>query len=277
MALWAGNHVLGRWANGLIPPMTLSFLRWLAAAVLILPFAWPSIRRDWTVIRANVPILLVLGFMGAGIYNTLQYLALTETTATNAAILNSWGPVVILLTGTLAFGDKLGLHHFSGMALALTGVAVVMLKGELDQLSEIAFNRGDLVMVFATAVWAVYTSLMRLRPAISTLSFIGLTYTIAAFVNLPLATFEYVNGQMVQWSAETAAAVAYAAVFASLVAYWCYAYAVEVIGSNRTGAFIHLIPLFTSALAVLLLGEQPALYHAAGFGLILSGVIIANR
>jgi drug/metabolite transporter (DMT)-like permease len=277
MALWAGNHILGRWANGLIPPMTLAFLRWSLAALLVMPFAFSAIRTDWPVIRANVPRILLLGFIGSGIYNTLQYIALTETTATNAAILNSWGPVMILLTGAAFFGDRLRPHHFVGMALALAGVAVVMLHGELSRIATLSFNHGDLVMLFATGVWAVYTTLLRTRPAISTLSFVGLTYAIAGFVNLPLAAWEHAHGLHVQWSMEVGMAIAYAAIFASLVAYLFYARSVEIIGPNRTGAFIHLIPLFTSALAVVLLGEEPALYHAAGFALILTGVYLVQR
>lgn len=277
MALWAGNHILGRWANGLIPPMTLAFLRWSLAAVLILPFAWPSIRADWAVIRTHWVRMLVLGFLGSGIYNTLQYIALTGTTATNAAILNSWGPVLIVLAGAALFGDRLRANQLGGMALSLMGVAVVVLQGDPARLQTLTFNQGDLVMLFATAVWSLYTALLRTRPAISTLSFVGVTYVIAGFVNLPLAAWEHAQGLHVAWSAATVAAVLYAGVLASLVAYLCYARAVEIIGANRTGAFIHLIPLFTSLMAMVLLGEQPAAYHAAGFGLILAGVWTATR
>lgn len=277
MAIWAGNHILGRWANGLIPPMTLAFLRWSVAALLILPFALPAMRTDWTVIRANVPRLLLLGFMGSGIYNTLQYIALTETTATNAAILNSWGPVLIVLAGTVLFGDRLRAPQVGGMLVSLMGVAVVVLQGDISRLPTLEFNRGDLVMLFATGVWALYTALLRTRPAISTLSFVGVTYMIAGVVNLPLAAWEHVQGLHVQWSGATLAAIAYAAVLASLVAYLFYAHSVETIGPNRTGVFIHLIPLFTSLMAMVLLGEEPAAYHAAGFALILGGVFIAQR
>ena len=277
MALWAGNHILGRWANGLIPPMTLAFLRWSLAAVLILPFAWASIRTDWPVIRANWKRMALLGFMGSGIYNTLQYIALTGTTATNAAILNSWAPVLIVLAGAALFGDKLRSNQVGGMALSLLGVAVVVLHGDPGRLHTLSFNHGDLVMLFATAVWSLYTALLRTRPQISTMSFVGVTYAIAGFVNLPLAAFEHAQGLTVQWSMATAAAVLYAGVLASLVAYLFYARGVEIIGANRTGAFIHLIPLFTSIMAIVLLGEEPALYHAAGFGLILAGVWTATR
>ncbi|MCU0731966.1 MAG: DMT family transporter [Hyphomonas sp.] len=277
MALWAGNHILGRWAHGNIPPMTLAFLRWSLAALLMFPFAYRSIRDDWPVIRREWPRLLLLGFMGSGIYNTLQYIALTGTTATNAAILNSWGPILIVLAGAALFRDKLRANQVTGMALSLIGVGVVVLQGEFERIATLSFNRGDLVMLFATGVWALYTALLRTRPKISTVSFAGVTYIIAGFVNLPLAGWEYAHGDIMEITPQTVAAVLYAGVLASLVAYYCYASSVELIGANRTGVFIHLIPLFTSIMAMVLLGEQPALHHAAGFALILAGVFIAQR
>ena len=276
MFFWAGNHILGRWANGIIPPMTLAFLRWSLAALLILPFAWSSIRSDWEVLRQNKARMLMLGFLGSGIYNTLQYIALTETTATNAAILNSWAPVLIMALGAVIFSDRLRLNQFAGMGLSLLGVAVVVLRGDVEQAASLTFNRGDLVMLFATAVWALYTTLLRTRPEVSTLTFVGVTYAIAGLVNLPLAGYEYAQGMEIVWSWETVAAVAYAAVLASLVAYLFYARGVEILGPTRSGAFIHLIPLFTSLMAMALLGEEPALYHAAGFALILGGLALAS-
>ena len=277
MALWAGNHILGRWAHGHIPPMTLAFLRWTLAAVLMFPFAYGAIRADWPVIRQNWRRMLLLGFMGSGIYNTLQYIALTETTATNAAILNSWGPILIVLAGSAIFGERMRAMQIIGMIVSLVGVGVVVLQGEFVRIYSLAFNRGDLVMLFATGVWALYTALLRLRPQISTMSFAGVTYVIAGIVNLPLAAWEYAQGQVMEISAETIAAVIYAGVLASLVAYFFYARSVEIIGANRTGVFIHLIPLFTSVLAFVFLGEAPTTYHAVGFPLILAGVFLAQR
>jgi uncharacterized membrane protein len=164
--------------------MTLAFLRWSLAAVLMFPFAYGAMRADWPVIRQNWKRMLLLGFMGSGIYNTLQYIALTETTATNAAILNSWGPILIVIAGASLFGDRLRATQIIGMLVSLVGVAVVVLHGEVERISTLAFNRGDLVMLFATGVWALYTALLRTRPPISTMSFAGVTYVIAGFVNL---------------------------------------------------------------------------------------------
>ena len=277
MALWAGNHVVGRWATGQIPPMTFAFLRWIGAALIVLPFVVADIRKDWPVIRANLPILTMLGLLGSGYYNTLQYIALTGTTVTNAAILNSWAPVLIAAAGAVIFKDRLRPIQIGGLALSLAGVAVVILHGDPARLATLTFNQGDLVMLFATAEWAAYTTLLRKRPAISTLSFAGLTYTFAGLANAPLAAYDYATGHYVVWSWASVAAIAYAAILASVIGYFLYARSVEIIGATRSGAFIHLIPLFASIMALTLLGEAPQLYHAAGFGLILAGVALASR
>ncbi len=277
MLLWAGNHVIGRWAAGNIPPMTLAFLRWAGAALIVLPLAWPSLERDRTAIVENWHILLLLGLLGSGCYNTLQYIALTETTVANAAILNSWAPVLIAGAAAVLFGDRLSRRQMGGLALSLVGVAIIILRGQYATLATFAFNRGDLVMVVATAIWAAYTTLLRFRPDISTLSFAAVTYTIAGIANLPLAFYEYANGQRIVETWAALGAIVYAAVLASFVAYYLYARSVEIIGGTRTGSFIHLIPLFASVMGLVFLGETPHFYHAAGFALIVSGVWMAAR
>jgi drug/metabolite transporter (DMT)-like permease len=277
MIFWSGNNVLGKWAVGSIPPMTFAFLRWSVAGLILLPFAMSSIRRDWPIIRANLPILTVLGLLGSGYYNTLQYVALTETSVANAAILNSWAPVLIAAAGALLFKDRLRPVQIGGLALSLLGVTIIILRGDPALLTTLSFNRGDLVMVFATAVWAAYTTLLRKRPAISTLSYAGITYLFAGFANAPLAAYEFASGQHVVWSWTAVAAIAYAAVLASVIGYALYARSVEIIGATRAGAFIHLIPLFATTLAIVALGERPQPYHAAGFVMILAGVALASR
>lgn len=277
MLIWAGNHVLGRWAAGHIPPMTLAFLRWSLAALVMLPLARHDLRRDMETMRRNVPLLLLLGLMGSGLYNTLQYVALTTTTVSNAAILNSWAPILIAVFGALFFQDRLRWMQAGGILMSLAGVLVVILHGDPARLSSLTFNRGDLIMLMATSIWALYTTLLRLRPAISTLSFAAVTYAIAGFANLPLAIYEHTQGLEIRWSPEVVAAILYAGLLASVLAYYLYAAGVETLGPTRAGAFIHLVPLFASALALLLIGEAPELYHFAGFALIVAGVATAVR
>jgi len=277
MLMWAGNHVVGKWAAGNIPPMTLAFLRWSGAALIMLPIAWSSLKAEREAIRANFGRMVMLGILGSGAYNTLQYLALTETTVTNAAILNSWAPVLIAVAGAILFADKLKPWQIAGLGISLVGVTTIVLKGSLATLAGFSFNIGDVLMLIATAIWAGYTTLLRTRPALSTLSFAAFTYTVAGLANLPLAAYEYANGQHMLATPQVYLAVVFTAIFPSCIAYFFYARGVEIIGATRTGAFIHLIPLFASIMAIVFLGEQPHLYHAAGFGLILTGVWLASR
>lgn len=277
MLFWAGNHVIGKWADGHIPPMTLAFFRWMGAALLMLPLARAALVQDWQTVRHSWPMLLLLGVLGSGLYTTLQYIALTHTDVTSSSILNSWAPVVIAAAGAIIFSDKLRASQMAGLALSLCGVLAIVLRGDITMLATLQFNRGDLIMVLATLIWATYTTLLRLRPAISTASFAAITFTIAAFVNLPLAVWEYAEGARVAWSWGVVAAIAYTVLPASLVGYFLYARAVEIVGATRTGAFIHFIPLFASLMAIGLLGERPALYHLVGFTAILAGVTLASR
>lgn len=277
MLCWAGNFVVGRWVAGHVPPLTLAALRWTGASLLILPLARAHLRADWPLIRAHVPMLIFLGVMGSGVFNTLQYIALTQTTATSAAVINSSGPVMIALAAVLFFGARLRLVQAAGIAVSLVGVAIVLSRGDLAQLASLGHNRGDVLMVVAVVGWAFYTSLLHKRPAIHPLSFAALTYMVAAALNLPLSAAELAAGAHVEASTRALAAIAYTAVFPSLIAYLCYARGIEIIGATRGGVFMHLIPLFAGVLSMVFLGEAPHLYHAAGFALILAGVFLAAR
>lgn len=275
MLFWAGNYTIGRWAAGHVPPVTLAFLRWTGAALLVLPLAWGRLEADWPEIRAKLPLLLFLGATGSGLFNTLQYIALTGTTATSAGIINSATPVLIVLGSFFLNAERVHAVQITGILTSLAGVLVVMAKGDLQQLSALSFNHGDLVMFAAIAIWALYTALLGWRPRIHPLSFAAVTYVIASLLNAVLAAIEVAGGAAVHWSPASVAAILYTAVFPSFLAYLFFNRGVEIIGPARAGAFMHLVPLFTGALAVLFLGEAPALYHAAGLALILAGVWLA--
>ena len=277
MLCWAGNFVVGRWIVGHVPPLTLAALRWTGASLLILPLALTYLRRDWPLIRAHAPMLVFLGVMGSGVFNTIQYVALRETTATSAAVINSSGPVMIALAAVLFFGGRLALVQAAGIAVSLVGVAIVLTRGDPSALAALGQNRGDLLMVVAVVGWAFYTSLLHKRPAIHPLSFAAVTYVVAAGLNAPLALGELALGAHVETSASALGAIAYTAIFPSLIAYLAYARGVEIIGATRAGAFMHLIPLFAGLLSMALLGEAPRAYHAAGFAAILIGVFLAAR
>lgn len=275
MLFWAGNFVVGRWAAGNVPPVTLAFLRWSGAAVLILLLAWRALRADWPILRANAGIVLGLGLLGSGLFNTLQYLALTETTAVNASILQSAGPALIALAGFLIQRERAAPNALIGIAVSLAGVLVVVAQGSWRTLALLKLNHGDLVMLAAMVIWALYTVLLARRPAADPLAFAAATYIIAALVNLPLAAGEQWLGARIVPSAAAWLAIAYTAIFPSFLAYLCFNRGVEIVGATKAGVTMNLVPLFASVLAMAVLGEQPALYHWVGFALIVAGIWLA--
>lgn len=277
MLFWAGNYTIGRWAAGHVPPVTLAFLRWTGATLLILPFAWSAIRSEWPLIRRSAGPLLLLGVTGSGLFNTLQYLALTSTTATSAGIINSATPVLIVLLSFALNGERVRPGRLLGILTSLIGVLVVMTKASPAALSALEVNRGDVVMLVAIVFWAIYTALLERRPRISAFAFAAVTYIIASGLNALLSAAEVLGGARVDWTAASVAAIAYTAIFPSFLAYLFFNRGVEIIGPARAGAFMHLVPLFTGALALIFLGEVPQLYHAVGLVLILSGVWLAAR
>ncbi|MGO9544705.1 MAG: DMT family transporter [Rhodomicrobium sp.] len=276
-AFWAGNMVLGRAISGVIPPVTLACLRWTLASLIFLPFAWPYLRKDAHEIWCSRLILLFLGFIGPACYNTLSYLGLVSTEALNGLILSAAGPVFIAVTAWSIFGDRPGAGQLAGMAIGFFGVILVVAKGDLMSLAAFRFNRGDLLVLAGMTCWSVYTAFLRKRPRMSWQSYNFVTYAIAAIANVPLAFAEYRLGYTMTANWATAAAIFYVAIFPSLVAYVFYNRAVELLGPAPAGLYLFLIPVFGALLATILLHEKLQMFHAAGFALIIAGVLIGSR
>lgn len=274
---WAGNQVVGRAMAGTVPPITLGFIRWALATLILLPFAWSSLKADWPVVRANLAFLAFLGMIGGGAINTLSYIGLNYTTAMNALILNSAAPVFIVLFCVLIFRDHITARQWAGIAISIMGVLAVVLRGDFTMLADLSLNRGDLLVIAGMACWGVYTALLRKRPPIAPLSFAAATFAAAAVMNLPLAAGEALTGHLPHATAAAAVAFVYVGIFPSVLAYLFFNRGVELIGASRAGVFTHLVPLFGAVLAIVLLGERPGLYHAAGFALILAGIWLAAR
>jgi drug/metabolite transporter (DMT)-like permease len=277
MVFWAGNSVVARGIHQTVPPLALAWVRWTLAAMLILPFAWPHLRRDWPVIRANWPILVLLGTIGAGTFIALYYHGISKTSAINALVINSAVPILIPLATFLMYGERIAGRQATGIAVSLAGVLVVLSKGDANVLAAMDLNQGDLWVLGAMAVWSVYTALLRKQPPIHWLSFAAITFAVASFVNLPMFIGEHLLFRQIHWTREAVIAIAYVATLPSVVAQIFYIRGVELIGSTRTGVFMHLVPMFGAIMAIAFLGETLHLFHLAGFALILLGVWLASR
>jgi drug/metabolite transporter (DMT)-like permease len=274
---WAGNAIVGRLAAGHIPPVTLSFARWFFAFLLILPFAWKHLVRDWPAIRKSLPLLILISITGIGAFNTLQYWSLEHTQALNTLLLQSAAPLIVALWSLILLGVRLTLAQALGVLLSLAGVLVILLHGDVTTLSAISFNKGDLIFTVALIIFALYSVLTLKRPPMHGLSFAAFTFGAGAATLVPLLIWELYARPVMAFDGPNLLTLFYVAVFPSVVAYLCFNRGVRLIGANRAAPFFHVVPVFGSVMAIVFLGEHPQLFHIVGFALVLTGVFVASR
>src|SRR3954449_9544670 len=274
---WAGNAIVGRLAAGHIAPVTLSFLRWSFAFLIILPFSWKHLVRDWAAIRSRLGIMILLSITGIGAFTSLQYWALEHTQALNTLLLQSAGPLVVAVWSLLLLGVRLTLAQAAGVLLSMAGVLVILLHGDLTTLSKIDFNKGDLIFLVALIIFALYSVLTLKRPRMHPLSFVAFPFGAGAACLIPLFIWELFARPPMEFNTANLLTLAYVALFPSTLAYLCFNRGVQLIGANRAAPFFHVVPVFGTAMSIVFLGEHPQAFHFIGFALVLTGVFVASR
>jgi drug/metabolite transporter (DMT)-like permease len=257
--------------------VTLSFLRWSFAFLIILPFAWKHLVRDWAAIRSHLGIMILLSITGIGAFNTLQYWALEHTQALNTLLLQSAGPLVVAVWSLLLLGVRLTLAQAAGVMLSMAGVLIILMHGDLTKLSGIDFNIGDLIFIVALAIFGIYSVLSLKRPDIHGLSFVAFTFGAGAACLIPLFIWELFARPLMQIDTANLLTLFYVALFPSTIAYLCYNRGVQLIGANRAAPFFHVVPVFGTIMSIVFLGEHPQAFHFIGFALVLAGVFVASR
>ncbi|GAB2899754.1 DMT family transporter [Uliginosibacterium flavum] len=275
---WSGNWVVGRGFRGDVPPVALAFWRWMIALACVLPFAWPHRAEAWPALRAHWRILLALGLLGITGYNTLAYLGLQTTTATNGVLLNSFIPIVIIGLGCAFLGKRLHALQSLGVSVSLAGVTVIVAHGELVRLATLSFNPGDLWIMVSVFVWAGYTLLLQRRPAgLAPMLLLALLTAIGLLGLLPFYLWELAQGRVIHATLPALAGIAYTGIFPAFLGYVFWNRAVARVGAASAGLFIHLMPVATPLLSALFLGEAPQAYHFAGMALIIAGIFLSTR
>lgn len=284
--MWAGNAVVGRMAVGLVPPITLNALRWGLALLLLLPLGWRVLQHPaqaWS----RRGYLSLLGLLGMGSYNALQYMALHTSTPLNVTLIAASSPVWMLAIGTIGWRVKPSSREVMGAALSLIGVALVIARGQWTTLLQIRFVAGDVLMVAAVMSWALYSWLLARPPAamrseqrpnwnwaeflwIQT-AFGLLWCTLATGVEWSLFDAH------IEWSGAVIALLLFVAIGPAILAYRCWGLGVATVGPAVAGFFVNLTPLFTAILSAALLGEWPQWFHGLAFGLIVAGIVVSSR
>jgi drug/metabolite transporter (DMT)-like permease len=273
---WAGNIVLGRGVVGAVPPIALAYWRWTGAFLLAVGFAWPRLRDDLPILRRHWRMMLLLSATGIATYNTMSYIGLTSTTALNVLLLQSAGPLIIVVWAFGLFGELPTPRQAGGVLLSLIGVAVIAAHGSLADLLHLEVNSGDVWILAAMLIYGIYAALFRRRPAAHPMSFLVATMGIGSLMILPFYLWELAQGARIINTTSAWLALAYIAVFPSFVAYLFFNRGIELIGATLAGQSWHLMPVFGSILAVLFLGERFYLYHGVGIAMIAGGIALAS-
>ncbi len=276
---WGGNFVVGRAVHESIPPISLAWWRWLVAALIILPLVIKPLWQSRHILRENWLKLGVMSLLGVTGFNTLVYLGLQTLPASNGILLLSAGPVFILMISWWFLGDRVRPIQILGMVLSLAGILVLVSKGAPWHFwSQLGSGSGNLWILTAVVTWAIYSVMLKKRPAgLSGLAFFGLTTLVGWLLLTPFFLFEWLYlGHTTPVNSHSLLSIGYVALFASVAAFLFWNRGVEILGPNRAGYFIHLIPVWGILLASVFLGERLYLFHWIGMLLIFIGIWMAT-
>ena len=275
--LWSGNWVVGRALYEDVPPVALAFLRWVIAAIVFLPFVIRGLWAQRAVDAGEWKRLLVFSLVGITAFNALVYYGLRTTTTINGSLLNAGVPIFVIVISWAGLGDRNSWRQGAGVVVSLIGAVTIISRGDAQILLELDFGAGDLVIFFAIFLWALYSVLLRHWPSeLKPLNFLATIMIGGVVLLLPAFLVERWLGAEIHLNTRSVGGIAYLALFASIGAYICWNFGVRAVGAGKASLFLHLVPAFATALAMLLLGEALQPFHLAGVGLILAGIYIAT-
>jgi drug/metabolite transporter (DMT)-like permease len=280
--MWAGNAVVGRLVNTLVPPITLNFLRWVVAFFILLPLAAWVLRRGaglWSHWRR----FAVLGLLGVGCYNALQYLALQTSTPLNVTLVAASGPFWTLAMGALFFGAQVRRAQLLGALLSISGVLVVLSRGDWQQLLQVRLVIGDLYILIATGCWSLYSWLLSRQAEPQSIRQDWAAFLLAQVVfglgwSGMFSALEWgLTDAHIQWGWPLVATLGFVAVGPAVLAYRCWGLGIAQAGPAVAGFFANLTPVFAAVMSAAFIGELPHLYHGLAFGLIVAGIVVSSR
>ncbi|PQO99460.1 EamA family transporter [Massilia phosphatilytica] len=283
--LWAGNAIVGRLVRTAVPPMTLNLLRWTIALAVLLPLGWTTLRQAGVIaaIRTRWRRYALLGLLGIGMYNSLQYLALQSSTPINVTLVASGMPVWMMLVGRLCYGVAVRTRQVIGALLSIVGVLVVLCRGDVGQLLALRLVAGDLYMILATIAWSFYSWMLlqpQDEPALRAdwAAFLGAQVAFGLLWSAGFAGVEWSLGAAaIAWSWPVVAALLFVAVCPAVLAFAMWGAGIRRAGPGIGAFFVNLTPLFTALLSSAFLGELPHAYHVLAFLLIVGGIVVSAK
>ena len=276
---WSGNFIVGKIAfltN--IPPLSLVFYRWSLVWLILLPFTFKEILKHKNTILNNLPLLFFLGFTSVGLFNSFTYLSLIHTQVINSTLFNTAIPAVIILLCFLFKIENTNKFQILGLIISVLGILSIITKLDIEIFLSLNFNKGDIIMIGGVISWGIYSTLLKKKKF--TLPLLTLVHVICTFGLIcvfPQFIYEYSQGQIIKIDNNLIYTLIFLALFPSIGSYYCWAGAVSIIGANRAGIFLSLIPLFSTIMAIILFNGQFNFYHSLGAFLIVVGLFLSNK
>ena len=276
---WAGNFMVGKLAfleN--IPPMTLVFFRWSLVWIILLPFTYKEVLKNKDIILNNIQLLLFLALTSVGLFNTFTYLALVHTQVINASLFNTAIPAMIIFLCFFLNIEKTNKFQIFGLIISVIGILTIITKLDLNILLSLNFNKGDLIMIGGVISWGLYSSFLKKKKfTLPLLTLVHILCTFGLIFILPQFLYELSQGLTVKFNINLGYTLIYLALFPSIGSYYCWAGAVAIIGANRAGIFLSLIPFFSTIMAITFFNEQFKFFHLIGSILIILGLFLSNK
>ena len=276
---WAGNFMIGKFAfltN--IPPMSLVFFRWSLVWIILVPFTFKEIIKSKEVILKNLPLLLFLALTSVGLFNSFTYLSLVHTQVINASLFNTAIPTIIILLCFLLKIERTNKYQILGLIISTLGILSIITKLNLEIILSLNFNKGDLIMIGGVISWGLYSSfLKRKKFTLPLLTLVHVLCTFGLIFIFPQFFYEFSQGQRIDFNIDLIYILIFLALFPSIGSYYCWAGAVSIIGANRAGIFLSLIPLFSTIMAIYFYNEQFQFFHLIGAILIILGLFLSNK
>ncbi|MDA9171746.1 DMT family transporter [Candidatus Pelagibacter sp.] len=276
---WAGNFTIGKFAYlESIPPNTLAFLRWCLVWIILFPFTYKEVLKLKENIKKNLSLFSILGITSVCIFTSFTYNALNYTQVINASLFNTAIPVTIILVCFLLKIEKTNIFQLSGLLISMLGILAIITRLDLNILFSLSFNKGDLFMIGAIIAWGIYSAYLRKQTFdVSLLTLVLIVCTFGLIFLLPLFVLDVAQGNTIEMSSNLFYILIYIAIFPSIGSYYCWAGAVSIIGANRAGIFLSLIPLFSTIFAILFFNEKFLFFHLIGSILIILGLFLSNK
>ena len=276
---WAGNFIVGKAASLFeIPPFTLNFYRWMFAWLILAPFTLKEIIEKKNYILENIKLITILGITSITIFNSIVYYSLNFTQVISGVLMISTIPVMIIIFCWLFKIEKTNIYQVLGVIFSLSGVVVIITRANLNLLINLNFNKGDLWMVVAMLSWAMYSALLRKKKLeISQLSLLQTIISAGLIFLLPAYLIELALGYKATIHLPFILTLSYVVLFPGLASFILWIKGIAIIGSNRAGIFLHLIPIFSTIFAIIIFKEKFMLYHLIGAILIISGIILSSK